>query len=106
MEDHLVMLGQQTAVERVASFLLALSRRTGSEDDDLIEVPMTRQDIADFLGLTIETVCRVFSDLKRNGTIEAPQASQFRLRNMAALSALAANIQAQRNNSTRLYEAV
>jgi CRP/FNR family nitrogen fixation transcriptional regulator len=92
MEEHLVLLGRQDAMERVASFLVAMSRRTGSEDDDLIDVPMGRQDIADYLGLTIETVCRAFSDLKRNRTIEAPNVHQFRLRNMSALRTLAANV--------------
>jgi CRP-like cAMP-binding protein len=90
MQEQIVLLGQQTAMERIASFLLALARRTGSEHDDVVDIPMSRQDIADFLGLTIETVCRAFTDLKRNHTIEALTAHQFRLRNLAALNALTA----------------
>jgi len=57
-----------TATERVVSFLLELSERFDSEKH--IELPMCRCDIGDYLGLTIETVCRVFSDLKRRGVIE------------------------------------
>lgn len=90
MQDHVVLLGRLTARERVVSFLVALARRTGSEDDDLMEVPMSRQDIADFLGLAVETVCRALSDLKRAGTIEAPNLHQFRLRRLGALRELAA----------------
>jgi CRP-like cAMP-binding protein len=91
MEEQIVLLGRQTAKERVAAFLVALSKRTGSEDDDIIDVPMSRHDMADFLGLTIETVCRALSDLKRSGDIEAITLHQFRLRGLIALRELAAN---------------
>ena len=55
------------ACERIASFLLELSER--SDDETHIELPMCRCDIADYLGLTVETVCRVLSDLKRRGVV-------------------------------------
>jgi CRP-like cAMP-binding protein len=91
MQDQIVLLGRQTAKERLAAFLVALSRRTGSEDDDVIDIPMSRHDMADFLGLTVETVCRALSDLKRSGDIEAITLHQFRLRRLSALKKLAAN---------------
>jgi len=66
-EDHLMMLGRQNAMERIASFLLEMAEQQGEQSH--IELPMTRSDIADYLGLTIETVSRAFSTLKRRGVI-------------------------------------
>lgn len=66
-QDHLLLLGRKSAGERVASFLLALAGR--SEDDESLDIPMTRSDIADYLGLTTETVSRTFSQLKAQGII-------------------------------------
>jgi CRP-like cAMP-binding protein len=90
MQDHLVVLGRHSAMTRVASFLVALANRTGCEDDDVIDVPMSRQDIADFLGLTIETVCRALTDLKRDGYIRALSVQQFELMRRDELAELAA----------------
>jgi CRP/FNR family nitrogen fixation transcriptional regulator len=67
-QGRLMILGRMTATERVASFLLELSER--NDDDRCVELPMCRCDIGDYLGITIETVCRVLSDLKRRGVIE------------------------------------
>ena len=66
-QSRLALLGRMTASERVASFLLELSER--NDDEKHVELPMCRCDIADYLGLTVETVCRVLSDLKRRGII-------------------------------------
>jgi CRP/FNR family transcriptional regulator len=60
-KQQMVLLGRKTAVERLASFLLALMERTGS---NVIGLQMSRSDIADYLGLTKETVSRVFAELK------------------------------------------
>ena len=70
--EHLFTVTQCTAAERLAAFLLALSRRNGrrGENPDEIVLPMTRTDIADFLGLTIETVSRTFSKFRADGLIE------------------------------------
>jgi len=75
--DHVYTIGQRSAVERVASFLLYLRANqarfspTGPrEKSELVDLPMTRLDIADFLGLTIETVSRAFSTLKKQGVVD------------------------------------
>ena len=89
MENHLTVLGRQSAKERVASFLLYLTEHVGCEEDDLVDLPMGRHDIADYLGLTNETVCRVVSELRREGVIETPNVRQLILLNADALHALA-----------------
>ncbi|WP_245841087.1 helix-turn-helix domain-containing protein [Puniceibacterium sediminis] len=72
-----MMLARKSAIEKVASFLIVLSQRTGVPIGNYttFSLPMSRADIADFLGLTIETVSRSFSLLRKNGTIalETPQ---------------------------------
>ncbi|MCJ8323786.1 MAG: helix-turn-helix domain-containing protein [Rhizobiales bacterium] len=68
--DWLVLLGRKTAKEKIASFLLLLSEHhLGSETDQAFKIPLKRQEIADFLGLTIETVSRNFSSLKNQQLI-------------------------------------
>ncbi len=86
-QNHLIMLGRQTAKERVASFLVQLAGRTGLGDGDQIGIPMSRQDMADYLGLTIETVCRAISDLKRRNIIGVPDRHHIHLHSMDALQA-------------------
>jgi len=87
--DHLISLGCQSAKERVASFLLLLARRAAAKDGAAIEVQMGRQDIADYLGLTIETVCRTLSDLKDSRVIEIPNRHEIVIRNLPKLDAVA-----------------
>jgi len=86
-QDHLVMLGRQTAMERVASFVLQLAKRRGVHDR--VEFPMSRQDIADYLGLTIETVCRVLTELKTLRVITTPDRHHAIIRDFDALEAIA-----------------
>lgn len=69
-QDHLLVLGRQSACERVATFLVELAERQAGLNQ--IELPMSRMDIGDYLGLTIETVSRVFSKLKEKGIIRLP----------------------------------
>ena len=88
MQDHLVMLGRKTAKERVASFLLHIAERSDAEEDSPFELPMSRQDIADYLGLTIETVCRMLTELKRARIIATPSISEIVLTDMDDLQAL------------------
>lgn len=87
MQDHLVMLGRQTAKERIASFLLHIAERSDAEEGLAFDLPMSRQDIADYLGLTIETVCRMLSELKREKLIAIP-AGQIVINDLEALQTL------------------
>jgi CRP/FNR family transcriptional regulator len=70
-QDQMLLLGRKTAEEKVASFLLLLSRRATErgQPEDPISLPMTRSDIGDCLGLTIETVSRILTRLKKSGVI-------------------------------------
>ncbi len=70
-QDQMLLLGRKTAKEKVASFLLMLARRQEhrGEESDTIQVPMSRSDIADYLGLTIETVSRTLTQLRKEATI-------------------------------------
>lgn len=88
-QTHLVMLGRQTVKERMASFLMQMAERCDLADGGRIDLPMGRQDIADYLGLTIETVCRAIGELKRAGTIGVPNTHQIDLHDIEALSAVA-----------------
>ena len=89
MHDHLMLLGRQTALERVSSFLLSLKERMGAKEGSPLDVPMSRQDIADYLGLTIETVCRVLSKLRRSRAISIPNIHELVLNDVDALYTLA-----------------
>jgi CRP-like cAMP-binding protein len=87
----LLTTGQRSALERVAGFLLAFSRRhdRSSLDPTYFELPMTRTDIGDFLGLTIETVSRTFTKLKLLEIIQLPQCSHVRILDIDRLQSLA-----------------
>jgi CRP/FNR family nitrogen fixation transcriptional regulator len=67
--EHMVLLGRKTASERIAHFLLSMAERMAKDGRSLIELPMTRSDVGDYLGLTIETVCRRLTQFGRDGTI-------------------------------------
>jgi len=73
--ELLFTVSQRTATERLAGFLLALSRRNARRDGNVAEIvlPMTRVDIADLLGLTIETVSRTFTKFRNDGLIDLEQ---------------------------------
>src|ERR1700761_244452 len=66
-EDHMLLLGRKTALERVATFLLEMDRRLTAAN--FIALPMCRRDIADYLGLTLETVSRALSHLHDRGIL-------------------------------------
>ncbi len=87
-QDQMVLLGRKTAHERVASFLLSLARRQGHADGS-VDLPMTRTDIADYLGLTMETVSRVFTVLKGSGCIAANGSGRIQILDADALAELA-----------------
>jgi CRP/FNR family transcriptional regulator, nitrogen fixation regulation protein len=75
-----------SAQERVAGFLLEMAERVSAEG--AVELPMSRQDIADYLGLTIETVSRTLTHLEKTATIEVPTSRRILLRDRSALSRL------------------
>ncbi len=85
---QMVLLGQMSAAERVAAFLIALAERVG-EPRAPLHLPMTRADIADYLGLSIETVSRKISELKRHGVIELASPTELRITEHARLEAIA-----------------
>jgi CRP/FNR family nitrogen fixation transcriptional regulator len=84
-QDH-VMLLIKTAQERVAGFLMEMSARNAGAGE--VDLPMSRQDIADYLGLTIETVSRTLTQLENSGAITAPTARHIVLRDRGALARL------------------
>jgi CRP/FNR family transcriptional regulator, anaerobic regulatory protein len=90
-QDHMVLLGRRSAEEKVATFLLGWRDRLGqfSSPEKTVPLPMSRQDIADFLGLTIETVSRTFTKLERDGVIDIMPGSVC-LKDPARAEALAA----------------
>ncbi|MGH7118098.1 MAG: helix-turn-helix domain-containing protein [Acetobacteraceae bacterium] len=85
-QDHSLLLGRRSAVEKVVAFLMEWADR--APHTETIALAMTRQDIADYLGLTMETVSRTLSQLERDGMIELSTARQVRFRNPVALRAL------------------
>jgi CRP/FNR family transcriptional regulator len=89
--NHLLTIGYRSAAARVASFLLAISHRNERRGRDARELvlPMRRADIADFLGLTIETVSRTFSKLKAEGMIELDHGGYVEILDRRALKEIA-----------------
>lgn len=87
-EELLILLGQRSALEKVASFLVSYARRSGAVDGEL-RLPMDRTDIADYLGLTIETVSRKFTQLKRARVIALPTPACVHIRDEEALEDIA-----------------
>ncbi len=85
-QDHVLMLGRRSAAERVASFLMDLARRMNA--GAALELPMSRLDIADFLGLTIETVSRTLTQFQESGLIQLSACRSIRLSDREALMGL------------------
>jgi len=88
-QDQMLLLGRKTAQERLATFLLMMQKRAAApSDSDEIILPMSRQDIGDYLGLTIETVSRTVTRLRKSGVIELPDPHRFLVRDADALKSL------------------
>ena len=87
-QDHSLLLGRRGAAEKVAGFILGWARRCQTEE--LVHLAMSRQDMADYLGLTIETVSRSLSQFERDGIIALPSTRQLKVLNADALEDLAA----------------
>jgi CRP/FNR family nitrogen fixation transcriptional regulator len=82
-EDHMLLLGRKNAMERVANFLLEMDRRLAVAG--MMALPMCRRDIGDYLGLTLETISRAFSQLHNEGVLGFSGARQIILRNRQRL---------------------
>jgi CRP/FNR family transcriptional regulator, nitrogen fixation regulation protein len=83
-EDHMLLLGRKTAIEKVAAFLLEMDRRLAKAG--MMALPMCRRDIGDYLGLTLETVSRTLSQLSDQGILVFSSARQIVLRNRQRLA--------------------
>lgn len=87
-QDHLLLLGRKNALERLAAFLLEMTDRLGGKS--VLDLAMPRHDIADYLGLTLETVSRMFAELKEKGTIRLESSRRVHLLDTGKLKAMAA----------------
>jgi CRP/FNR family nitrogen fixation transcriptional regulator len=85
-QEHVLLLGRKSAQERLAAFLLEMAERTNG--GEAIDLPMSRLDIADYLGLTIETVSRTITQLENAEAISLPTTRHIRLHDRAALRRL------------------
>jgi CRP/FNR family transcriptional regulator, nitrogen fixation regulation protein len=83
-EDHMLLLGRKTAMEKVATFLLEMDRRLAKTG--MMALPMCRRDIGDYLGLTLETVSQALSKLSDQGVLVFSSARQIVLRNRQRLA--------------------
>ncbi|WP_284259363.1 helix-turn-helix domain-containing protein [Acidocella aquatica] len=95
-QQQMLLLGRKTAIERIASFLLAWAERLEicpagrlPAPNAVMKLPLSRTDLADYLGLTIETVSRSLSQLKRDGIIDIPNIHEIILTRPRALSEIA-----------------
>jgi CRP/FNR family nitrogen fixation transcriptional regulator len=86
-QDHLLLLGRKNALERLAAFLLEMTGRLGGKT--VLELAMPRHDIADYLGLTLETVSRMFAELKEMGTIRLESSRRVHLLDTGKLKEMA-----------------
>ncbi|AGB73521.1 MULTISPECIES: helix-turn-helix domain-containing protein [Rhizobium] len=89
-QEHLLLIGRQSAIERVATFLLDLCERLGGTRQ--FRLAMSRQDIADYLALTIETVSRAMSELKEQSIISLRHARMVDIRKPDALRSLCGHV--------------
>jgi CRP/FNR family transcriptional regulator, nitrogen fixation regulation protein len=87
-QQHQLVLGRRSAAEKLAGFILDMVER--QEADDVVGLPMQRSDVADYLGLTFETVSRALRVLKDDGLIRVPSVSQIEILDQTALEDLAA----------------
>ncbi|MCW5745366.1 MAG: Crp/Fnr family transcriptional regulator [Alphaproteobacteria bacterium] len=93
-QDQMLLLGRKTASERLASFLLRLSDRAVArgEPANLVALPMTRSEIGDYLGLTLETVSRTMTQLRKAGAIDLDNVNMVRIVSQDSLRRLAGTV--------------
>jgi CRP/FNR family nitrogen fixation transcriptional regulator len=83
-EAQLLIIGRVTALEKVGAFLLSLDQR-GSDRRGQVELPISRYDIADYLAVSVETVCRSITELQQRGVIALAGKRTVKILNRAAL---------------------
>jgi CRP/FNR family transcriptional regulator len=90
-QDQMLLLGRKTAAEKLASFLWLLSKRAALKETDWrrLDLPMMRSDIGDYLGLTIETVSRTFTQFKKSGLVSFTRPDAVQLDDLEGLANLA-----------------
>lgn len=91
-QEQMLLLGRKTAQERIASFLLWLSQRAAErgEESNPVRVPMSRSDMGDYLGLTVETVSRSITKLKTTGVITLKEGNRIAINDPELIAAIAA----------------
>ncbi len=94
--EYAVNLGRKSASRRVASFLLTMANRGTHEPGEamVVELPMSRRDISDYLGLTIETISRQISEMRKKGWISTPSRTRVELLECGELQARASHFAA------------
>lgn len=90
-ENHMLLLGRKDAIERVAAFLLEMDDRLAGAGN--MTLPMSRRDIADYLGLTLETVSRALARLRRAGALDFVGNTQREVRLLDRKQLLAFDLQ-------------
>ncbi len=88
-QSQMLLLGRKAATEKVASFLLMMANQEGNDGVETVGIPMTRSDIGDYLGLTIETVSRTLTKLRQDGLIALPTPDRIKICDRDQLGELA-----------------
>jgi CRP-like cAMP-binding protein len=86
LQRRTLILGRRSALEKVGAFLLEMADRSrGDDGDQSVYLPMSRYDIADYLAMAVETLCRTLTSLRVRGAIAFPDARRVRIRDRAVL---------------------
>lgn len=86
LQDRMLVLGRTTALEKVGAFLIEMASRSSDGATEVVVLPMSRYDIADYLAISVETVSRSLTDLKHRGSISLTNTRQVRIVDREALT--------------------
>ncbi|MFZ1906351.1 MAG: helix-turn-helix domain-containing protein [Steroidobacteraceae bacterium] len=95
LQSHMISLGRTSALERVCAFLLEVADRSHTAPTHAVSLPMSRYDIADYLGLAVETVSRCLTELRGRRAIAFRSVRQVRIRDRSALEEVADSLTEQ-----------